>query len=387
MSDIKLTDEQALKQFLLDIDCLEELAPWTSKLNIFDVLKITRTEIRHSNMLSWLFDANETHGIGDKFISLFMQSLVSNNQIQSKQIFDYLLSDFYSFSVYREWKNIDLLIVSHKEKIVIAIENKVGSHEHDDQLNRYHNQIQQAYSDYQQLFVYLTPDGEKPSDDVNWYIFTYCDVADILEQICENSNLNAETNLLIQNYIAIIRRDIVDDKQLIEICNKIYNKHRQALDLIFNNKTVDKSRLDTVIADTLKKISQEGRIIHEEDFGTCFRTKRMDEILPLLDSPISAWNTHNIYSYWFNRSNESFYLIFEITGKNIPNTQKMTMEKLIDILKPNSGKNDFTWKRLYKTAWFDLSNSSDFEIETENAVRQAVDEMLAMEDKLFAELK
>ena len=387
MSDIKLTDEQALKQFLLDIDCLEELAPWTSKLNIFDVLKITRTEIRHSNMLSWLFDANETHGIGDKFISLFMQSLVSNNQIQSKQIFDYLLSDFYSFSVYREWKNIDLLIVSHKEKIVIAIENKVGSHEHDDQLNRYRNQIQQAYSDYQQLFVYLTPDGEKPSDDVNWYIFTYCDVADILEQICENSNLNAETNLLIQNYIAIIRRDIVEDKQLIEICNKIYSKHKQALDLIYDNIPVDESGIDTVISSTLQKLCEEGKIIYERDWGVEFGTKRMYEALPSLDAPISAWNTNDIYSYWFRYENERFYLIFEITGDNIPDKQRETMNKMIDILKPNSNKTDFRWKRLYRTGWFDLSNSSDFEIETENAVRQAVDEILAMEDKLFAELK
>ncbi len=387
MSDMKLTDEQALKQFLLDIDSLEELAPWTAKLNIFDVLKITRKEISHSNMLSWLFDANETHGMGDKFISLFMQSLVSNNQIQSKQIFDFLLPDFYSFSVYRESKHIDLLLVSHKEKIVIAIENKVGSHEHDDQLNRYRSQINETYSDYRQLYVYLTPDGEMPSDQVNWCIFTYCDVADILEQICESSNLNTETDLFIRNYITIIRRDIVEDKQLIEICNKIYNKHKQALDLIYDNITVDESGIDTAISSTLQKLSHEGKIIHEEDFGTCFRTERMDKALPLLDSPESAWKTYNIYSYWFRCENEKFYLIFEITGDNIPSEQKITMDKMIDILKPNSAKTDFRWKRLHRTGWFDLSNASDFETETENAVRRAVDEMLAMEDRLFAELK
>ena len=79
MSDKKTTNEQALKDLLFDIDCLDELAPWTTKLNIFDVLKVSRAEIRHSNMLSWLFDANGSHGIGDKFVSLFMQSLFSNN--------------------------------------------------------------------------------------------------------------------------------------------------------------------------------------------------------------------------------------------------------------------------------------------------------------------
>lgn len=386
MNDIRLTDEQALKQFLLDIECLEELSPWTNKLNIFDVLKITRTEIRHSNMLSWLFDANENHGLGDKFISLFMHALVSNNQIQSTQIFEYLLSDFYSFSVYREWKNIDLLLVSHKEKIVIAIENKVGSHEHDNQLCRYRNQIIQTFSDYQQLFIYLTPDGESPSDNVNWYIFTYCDIADILEQICENSNLNVDTNLLIQNYIAIIRRDIVEDKQLIEICNKIYNKHKPALDLIYDNIIVDESGIDKIISSVLQKLSQEGKVVYEKDWGNAFGTKRMYEALPSLDAPVSVWKTYDIYSYWFRYENEKFYLIFEISGVNIPDEQKSTMEKMINILKPNSSKNDFKFKRLWRTDWFDLSNSSDFEVEAEKAIRQAVDEMLAMEDRLFAEL-
>ena len=36
-------NEKALQDFLLDIDCLDELIPWVAKFNIFDVLKISRT--------------------------------------------------------------------------------------------------------------------------------------------------------------------------------------------------------------------------------------------------------------------------------------------------------------------------------------------------------
>lgn len=387
MNDIKLNNEQALKDFLLDIECLEELAPWISKSNIFDILKISKKEIKHSNMLGWLFNATESHGMGDKFISLFMQTLVSTNQIPNTRILDYLLLDFYSFSVYREQKNIDILLVSHKEKITIAIENKVFSHEHDNQLNRYRKQLEETYPDYQRIYIYLTPDGESPSDNVNWYIFTYSDIADILEQINNNCNLNAETDLLIQNYITIIRRDIVEDKQLIEICNKIYNKHRQALDLIIKNANIGASNIYTAITNTLQKLSQEGKIIYEEDWGAQFGTKRMYEMLPSLDEPISAWKVKDIYTYWFKWETEKFYLTFIITGVNIPDEQRATMKKMIDILKPNSNITDFRVKTLYRTGWFDLSNSSDFEIEAEKAVRQAVDEMLAMEDRLFSELK
>ena len=116
MNSEKLTDEQALQNFLLDIDCLDELKQWAEKFNIFDVLKISRTEIRHSNMLAWLFDANENHSIGDRFIKKIAQR-IAENDIQGKyDIYQLLLLDFYSFTVYREWNNIDLLIVSDEEK-------------------------------------------------------------------------------------------------------------------------------------------------------------------------------------------------------------------------------------------------------------------------------
>lgn len=386
MSEINVTDEKALKDFLFDIECLEELSPWTSKLNIFDVLRIERQEIRHSNMLRWLLDANETHGIGDKFISMFMQRLFSDNKMPQMDIFNCLLSDFYSFSVQRESKHIDILIISHKEKIAVAIENKVDSHEHSNQLNRYRVQMEQAYPDYQRLYVYLTPDGDTPSDEVNWQVFSYSDVAEILENICENPNVSEETELLIKNYVSFIRRDIVEDKRLIEICNKIYSKHRQALELIMKNKTIGGINLGSVIQDTLIKLKNEGKIRYDEEWGYQFGTERMYKALPSLDEPISAWNALDIYSYIFTLDEDRFFLYFEITGKNIPEEQRATMNKMIDILKPNS-KRDFTWKRLYRTDWFDLSNADDFEAEAEQAVRKAVDEILAMEDRLFAEME
>ena len=62
MAEDEKDDATVLKEFLLDIDCLDPLAEWTSKFNLFDILKISRVEIRHSNMLSWLVNPNETHG-------------------------------------------------------------------------------------------------------------------------------------------------------------------------------------------------------------------------------------------------------------------------------------------------------------------------------------
>ena len=38
--------------------------------------------------------------------------------------------------------------------------------------------------------------------------------------------LQQDVSLMIRNYIEVVRRDIVEDQQLIDICNKIYNKHK-----------------------------------------------------------------------------------------------------------------------------------------------------------------
>ena len=95
-------EEQALKDFLLDIGCLEQLNDWTDDFNLFDVLRITNMEIRHSNILAWLFDPNENHGLGDSFIRSFVATLVNKCDHNKYNVFDLLLQDFYSYQVHRE---------------------------------------------------------------------------------------------------------------------------------------------------------------------------------------------------------------------------------------------------------------------------------------------
>lgn len=162
--DTNLTDEEALKNFLLDIDCLNELQPWTGHFNLFDVLKISRTEIRHSNVLSWLMNPNENHGMGDAFLKAVVQEMVVNDTKGRYDVFQTLLLDFYNFTVYREWKYIDILLISDQDRFLIVFENKIGAQEHSNQLQRYQENLETAYPDYQKMLIFLTPDGDDPSD-------------------------------------------------------------------------------------------------------------------------------------------------------------------------------------------------------------------------------
>ena len=111
-----ISDEDALKNFLLDIDCLDQLDEWTGKFNMFDILKITRAEIRHSNLLAWLLTPGENHGLNDNVIKGFIQFAITSFS-DNNDIFDTLLMDFRSFDILREWHHIDVLAISDKEKL------------------------------------------------------------------------------------------------------------------------------------------------------------------------------------------------------------------------------------------------------------------------------
>ena len=86
--------------------------------NIFRILRISRTEIRHSNFLAWLLNPNESHNLRDTFLKHFLLDISVE--------FDTL--NFQDFEIRREWKNIDLLIITNG--FAVCSENKVDSQEH-----------------------------------------------------------------------------------------------------------------------------------------------------------------------------------------------------------------------------------------------------------------
>lgn len=385
-----MTNEEALKKILLDIDCLNELLPWAGKFNLFDVLRISRTEIRHSNMLAWLLNANENHGMGDAYVKALVQKLVANDSAGRYDVFQLALMDFYSFTVQREWNNIDILLTSSEEKTLIAFENKVGSHEHSDQLNRYRKILEKAYPGYCRIYLYLTPDGELPSDEEYWDVMTYLDIVETLESVSGGIDLIPDVRLMIDNYIAIIRRDIVDDQQLIEICDKIYKKHQKALDLIFEHRVNNRGQIAAAVRETLQQMSDEGSIVFDvnsTDSWLCFHTKEMDVVLPPLSANNGSWGNSNIYNYWFGRTDESLSLVFELGGWNLPEDRKKIQNKIIDIAKPNDKKReDYRYKRVYSKK-YGIDTENDLQTEVREQVTKAIADLKNWEKKLLIKLQ
>lgn len=300
-TDVSVVDDyQVLKDFLLDIDCLEPLAEYTEKMNIFDVLKITKTEIRHSNMLEWLMSPNENHGLGTSVIKAFVQYATTAFP-DSSEAFDNLLMDFHEFEIMREWMNIDIVAISHSQKYVLCIENKIDTGEHDSQLMRYRKTIEENFPDYRRQYIFLSPEGIESREPDIWCSMSYQDVLRIIENARKKAQLLPDADLLISNYIEAVRRDIVGDEKLARICAKIYAEHQRALDLIYENKPDRAADIAAIFRKWAQEKDNKGELHVDLEKSiktyTRFTTDTMTSILPEMDEAVSGWSSKTPYFY------------------------------------------------------------------------------------------
>ena len=118
INEVKTKYSQLIKDINFDRLDLELKNP-----NIFQILKISNTEIRHSNFLSWLLDPSQSHKIGDIFLKRFLREVFSSDKFEKIDQIDVEGMNLQNVKIYREWKNIDILIVLNET--VVCVENKI----------------------------------------------------------------------------------------------------------------------------------------------------------------------------------------------------------------------------------------------------------------------
>jgi len=205
--------------------------------NIFQILRISKNEIRHSNFLSWLLDPNESHKLGDIFLKRFLREVFSSDKFIEIDQVDVEGMDLTKVEIQREWKNIDILIVL--ENVVVCIENKVLSKEHSNQLMRYREIIESHYPNHKQTFVFLTPEGDiSESESETYEPISYEFIVNSLERIISvyGESLNQQVKNYIKDYITIIKRELMGTDKLTELSKKIYKNHKELFDFIIDRK-------------------------------------------------------------------------------------------------------------------------------------------------------
>ena len=232
IDEVKTKYSQLIKDINFDRLDLELKNP-----NIFQILKISNTEIRHSNFLSWLLDPSQSHKIGDIFLKRFLREVFSSDKFEKIDQIDVEGMNLSNVQIYREWKNIDILIVLNET--VVCVENKILSKEHSNQLERYKKIVEENFPNLRKIFVYLTPFGEiSENESDNYEPISYVFVVETLERILKvyNSSLNDLVKTYIKDYIIMIKRELMKTDESIELSKKIYQNHKELLDFIYENK-------------------------------------------------------------------------------------------------------------------------------------------------------
>lgn len=248
-----MTDEQrqhireGLDRFVSDLDGsgeLERLEDTLNEFNLFEALGTINAEIRHSNFLAWLLNPNGSHGLGDVVVKRFLQrALMHLGDERPLTPVDLDLMDLSDMEVRREWADIDVLLISPENKLVVVIENKIDAAEGKGQLEKYKARIARDFpalgtgEQWRQLLLFLTIDGDLPSDAA--YIpISYLQIVELLDAVVRNREaaIASDVKMTVRHYVQMLRRQHMEDSELIRLARTVYAKHKTALDFIFENR-------------------------------------------------------------------------------------------------------------------------------------------------------
>lgn len=241
----------ALERFVGENDELAALETRIGRFNIFDALGVVDVEIRHSNFLAWLLNPHESHNQGGLFLRAVLMDLLKQTPIalRPRGLSPITLDggELRGLEIRREWRHIDLLIRCQDPPFVIAIENKIHAGEHGNQLTRYRETLSEAFPDTPAQFVFLTIEGDEPSDD-DWTVYSYADLHDTLDRVV-NANRTAigdDVLAFLDHYLRILRSRLMEDPDIEQLCRTIYQNHRQAIDLIIENAVGNVGVIDEI---------------------------------------------------------------------------------------------------------------------------------------------
>ncbi|MDW8802504.1 PD-(D/E)XK nuclease family protein [Clostridium sp. A1-XYC3] len=357
-----INEKKCLENFIYNNEDMEKLEAITNEFNIFSALNIIRKEVRHSDFLAWLLNPLESHGLGDYFLKLLLKDVCIRNNNDSISIFDVDGINFDNAAVLREWHNIDIFIKDDSSKILCVIENKIDTSEHSNQLQRYRDIVDKEFIEYKKVFVYLTKYKEIPSDE-EYIPYGYKDIVNLIEKLVNNKKDKLSERILyaISDYKEMVRRYIVENSEIQEICKKIYKQHKKALDLIYQYKPDIQSEAVECITSVLNENRETISMDDSAKAYLRFIPKELD-FLP----KTCSWTSSNRILLFEIRNlvrpvdKIEMLLLVGPCEQNIKDTLFELAQNNSEILKVNS-KQTAKWCCIYKKTLIDMKKYDDEE--------------------------
>ncbi|PJM75382.1 PD-(D/E)XK nuclease family protein [Bifidobacterium simiarum] len=405
MSDNQPSIEVQAMRMLADDDFLA-LDSRLNRPNVFEAVNLGHEEIRHSAFLAWLLNPSNPHGLGDLFIRRLLAELFEENPAGG--FASLAADDLTDLKVVRESEsNIDLLIRTRDDRLVVCVENKIFSGLHDRQLDKYHRYVEDMYGDYRyRLYVLLTPAGYEPADDQSenpssWLPFSYSSLAGVMESLIPYANDRAR--ICIEDYISVLKKEsIMEDDELDELASNLYGRYRGVSDLV-NERCAGQAGIAGYLRGIYLSVLNEDK--DSGGFSDCapmdstgaylsFHTVAMDEYLHNDRSRAGSWGAaSDTYQYWVYPSLLKPTIKLELGPSGQPSDVIQAMESLRKVAKARnpeiSPANRYRVIKSIPTRIDETEtvNADDIDVEAiKKKLRKAINSMLDFEKKALAEL-
>lgn len=230
--------EDALSDLIDDVE-FQSLDARFGRFNLFEAVGAVRGELRHSDFLAFILSPGRSHGLGSLPLQRLLRAVLAKMPPDRRPLrpLEVAVGDFDGAVVRRERDRIDLLVEVKALRLVVAVENKIGARAGEGQLARYKDVVRSRYAGWRHLFVFLTPDGLEPDDD-GYAALGYADVASVVEGLtvaaAEGASAQApDAAMALRHYVEMLRRHIVPDEELRELALRLYERHKEAFDFVF----------------------------------------------------------------------------------------------------------------------------------------------------------
>ena len=240
MNDIKLV--KSFTQFIKKSQLFKE----KNELNILEITGMGTQEIKHSNVLAWLFGDNQ-HNLQYNILFRFLKKVFDKDKDLSKYFSDRVEG---RINIYREKKfDIDILIEDIANGKIFVIENKVFAKERKGQLIKYEKAVKNLYkaSTCKIYYIYLTSNlSETKHAKETWISADYNMIVEVLIDILKNKKLDYRLRYTIESYIGLLKiKNIMKNDELKDLCEMIWKdkKYREALNILLENQPKIDQRL------------------------------------------------------------------------------------------------------------------------------------------------
>jgi hypothetical protein len=225
-------------------------------------------EVPISRFLAWIFDPSEGHGLHDSVIRSMLtaawsamsdaeldlptQRLLSPAQLSTRSFSGCMIQK--EARIVEGAGQLDILILHPHSKLLIAVENKFGSGQGEEQLKKYSKALAKRFPDWDRVYIFLDLYGQAPNDP-SWIGLDFDWLVDELRAAEKSPWLGEEPRRVIGEFRSSIELDgdtydhlPLDDSDLLDIVQE----HKEVLK-VMQDWQLSNLRLPDLVDQVFKK--------------------------------------------------------------------------------------------------------------------------------------